>query len=298
MRKASIPIWISLLLLCVMCQPSMDPTPARPALFDGEIAYQLVVEQTDFGFRPTGSEANQETGDWIIDHLVTEGWEVETQEFTYRGVPVRNIIGKMPDAEDEPVVFLGAHYDTRFKADMDPVQPDQPVMGANDGASGTAVLLELAHALEADKIPYQVWLIFFDAEDNGRIDDWEWIVGSSYMAAHLEVQPEFVIIVDMIGDADQQIYYERNSDPSLMEAIWKVAADLGYGDTIISKYRHSILDDHTPFAQLGIPAVDMIDFDYPYWHTTDDTVDKVSSESLLRVGRTLENFLENQDSRP
>jgi Zn-dependent M28 family amino/carboxypeptidase len=180
-----------------------------------------------------------------------------------------------------------------MRADLDPEHPNEPVMGANDGASGTAVLLELAQVLESDRIPYQVWLVFFDAEDNGRLDGWNWIVGSSYMASRLAIRPEFVIIVDMIGDADQQIYYEYSSDPALMEAIWQVAADLGYGDTIVPQYRHSIMDDHTPFLQRGIPAVDMIDFDYPYWHTTADTADKVSAESLERVGRTLETFLES-----
>ena len=112
------------------------------------------------------------------------------------------------------------------------------------------------------------------------------------MAAHLSNRPAFVIIVDMIGDADQQIFYEGNSDPKLMESIWETAADLGFEDTFVPEYRHTMLDDHTPFIQLGIPAVDIIDFDYPYWHTTNDTIDKVSSTSLMRVGKTVEAFLE------
>lgn len=249
--------------------------------------------QINFGFRPSGSAAGWATGDWIIEQVELAGWHAETQEFIYQGVTCRNIIAKMPDSEGEPIVLLGAHYDTRRQADQDPHNPDEPVMGANDGASGTAVLIELAYTLEHDKIPYQVWLAFFDAEDNGRLDGWDWIVGSSYMASQLAMRPDFVIIVDMIGDADQQIYFEHNSDPDVMRAIWQVASELGYEDTIIPEYRHSMLDDHTPFARLGIPAVDMIDFDYPYWHTTADTLDKVSAESLERVGRTVETYLES-----
>ncbi len=303
---------ISALLFLVACQPPArptttstpaptltptplpTPTPTRRTTFDGVHAYQLVIEQTDFGFRPTGSAAGWATGDWIIEQLRAANWQVETQEFLYREVRCRNVIGKMPNSDDKPVLLLGAHYDTRKQADQDPEHPETPVMGANDGASGAAVLLELAHVLESDKIPYQVWLAFFDAEDNGHLDGWDWIVGSSYMASQLAVRPEFVIIVDMIGDADQQIYYEHNSDPALMEMIWQVAADLGYGDTIIPEYRFSMLDDHTPFARMGIPAVDMIDFDYPYWHTTADTADKVRADSLERVGRTVETFLESR----
>jgi hypothetical protein len=278
--------------------PSPTPTPTRPPLFDGQIAYELVTAQTDFGFRPAGSENNIRTGDWIVETLEQENWQVEIQPFEYKGTACRNIIGKMPDTGGRPVVILGAHYDTRLKADSDPDNPEEPVLGANDGASGTAVLLELAHALEPSKIPYQVWLAFFDAEDNGRIDDWDWIVGSSWMAEHLEITPEFVIIADMIGDADQQIYFEKNSNPALMATIWQTAANLGYADYFISEYRHSMLDDHTPFLRLGIPSVDLIDFDYPYWHTTEDTPDKVSAASLERVGRTLESFLESKEDTP
>ena len=278
-----------LLLFTAACRPTDKPGYGT---FDGESAYEFARRQTEFGFRPTGSEANLAAGDWIVATLAAAGWETELQEFTYQGVTVRNITGRMPDSDGEPTVLLGAHYDTRRLADEDAESPETPVMGANDGASGVAVLLELAQVLDPAEIPYRVELAFFDAEDNGRLDNWDWIVGSSYYAEHLATVPEFVVVVDMIGDADQQIYYERNSDPTLMGALWQVAADLGYQDTIIPEYRYSMLDDHTPFIRQNIPAVDMIDFDYPYWHTTADTIDKVSADSLERVGRTLEHYLE------
>ncbi len=263
----------------------------EPLVFDGQMAYDHVVAQCDFGFRPTGSQACRATGDYIIASLEEQGWAVRTQEFEYRETPVRNIIGQMGQG---PVVILGAHYDTRRSADEE--DPSVPVMGANDGASGVAVLLELARTLERDKLRHQVWLAFFDAEDNGRLDGWEWCVGSSYMAAHLEITPEAVVVADMVGDADQQIFFERNSDAALQARLWEIAATLGYDDVFIDDYRWAIYDDHVPFAQRGITAVDIIDFDYVYWHTTQDTLDKVSPESLERVGRVLEVWLEGGES--
>jgi Zn-dependent M28 family amino/carboxypeptidase len=139
-----------------------------------------------------------------------------------------------------------------------------------------------------------VQLAFFDAEDNGRLNDWDFIIGSTYMAQNLtpETRPALVLIADMVGDADQQLYMDRNSDPQLSQQLWQLAKELGYQQAFIPQIRWSMLDDHTPFAQLGIPSVDIIDFDYPYWHTTQDTCDKLSAESLERVGRTIEAFLE------
>ena len=279
----------SCLLLLSSCLLLAGCGAPQSLLFDGATAYTHVEEQCDFGFRPTGSEAGWATGDYIISYLEAQGWQVETEEFTYHDTPVRNIVGRVGEG---PVIILGAHYDTRRSADEE--DPSVPVMGADDGASGVAVLLELARTLDRDKLHNQVWLAFFDAEDNGRLDGWDWCVGSDYMANHLDVTPEAVVVVDMIGDTDQQLYLERNSDPALQTRLWEIGATLGYTDTFISQYRWAMYDDHTPFARQGIPAVDIIDFDYPYWHTTQDTPDKVSAASLERVGRVLEVWLEGQ----
>jgi len=289
MRMRTLAVFI-ILLSCLLLTACGEP---EPLVFDGEAAYAHVEAQCDLGFRPTGSEAGWATGDYIISYLEEQGWTVETEEFTYHDTPVRNVVGRSSTGSDQgvgPVILLGAHYDTRCSADEE--DASVPVMGANDGASGVAVLLELARTLDRDKLQNEVWLAFFDAEDNGRLDGWEWCVGSSYMAAHLEIMPEAVVVVDMIGDADQQIFLERNSDPALQARLWEIAATLGYTDTFISEYRWAMYDDHVPFAQRGIPAVDIIDFDYPYWHTTQDTRDKVSAESLERVGRVVEMWIE------
>jgi Zn-dependent M28 family amino/carboxypeptidase len=121
---------------------------------------------------------------------------------------------------------------------------------------------------------------------------WDWIVGSTYMAENLTVFPEVVIVVDLVGDADQQLYYEGFSDPELREKLWQIAAELEYRDFFIPQLRYTIIDDHLPFVRLGIPAVNIIDFDYDYWHTVEDTADKASPDSLHRVGHTLQRWLE------
>jgi glutaminyl-peptide cyclotransferase len=261
--------------------------------FDGERAYEHVLAQLDHGPRTPGSTGSQQTADYISQAVRAQDWQVEYQMFEYRGVSIRNIIARANIGQG-PVVIVGAHYDTRRVADQDPHRPLDPVPGANDGASGVAVLLELAQTLNLSKVPYEIWLAFFDAEDQGSLDGWSWIVGSTYMAEHLTVEPEAMILVDMIGDADQQIYLERNSNFELSAVIWAKAAELGYGEYFIPLPRYSMVDDHIPFANRGIPSVLIIDFDYPYWHTVADTADKVSPLSLERVGRTLVAFLESR----
>jgi Zn-dependent M28 family amino/carboxypeptidase len=155
-----------------------------------------------------------------------------------------------------------------------------------------AVLLEMARTLDVPQTQREIWLTFFDAEDNGRLDGWDWIAGSTYMAQNLTVTPTTMILLDMIGDADQQLYWDHNSDPRLNEGIWQTASKLGFAQQFIPQYKWTMLDDHIPFAQRGIPAIDLIDFDYPYWHTTQDTADKVSPQSLERIGRTVTTWLE------
>jgi len=281
--------------------------PVGPA-FDGQKALVHAQAQCDIGPRPIGSEALRKTGDYIATELRKQGWQVEFQEFTYQNIPIRNVIGTRQGrgsrsaiavptpAIPVPVRLFGAHYDTRKRADNDPViaNRDKPILGANDGASGVAVLLELARVWSKVELPGEVRLVFFDAEDNGNLDGWPFSVGASYVAEHLPIKPEFVIVVDMIGDADQQIFMEHNSDPALQQRIWKIAADLGYQQFFIPQKKYAMTDDHTPFLQKGMRAVDLIDFDYPYWHTLEDTCDKLSAASLEHVGRVLEKLISDE----
>jgi len=260
--------------------------------FDSSRAYADVQTQVAFGPRIPGSEGHTKVEAWIRTELESAGWAVEIQQMERLGHPIYNIIAKRNDLA--PEIILGAHYDTRMIADNDPdsTKRTEPVPGANDGASGVAVLLELARSLPTDTVP--VWLVFFDAEDNGRIAGWDWILGSRAFVEEISVKPRAVVIVDMIGDADLNIHLEKNSDVAIRTEIWSVAEKLGYGDQFINTEKYSMLDDHTPFLEAGIPAVDLIDFDYPYWHTTQDTPDKVSAESLQAVGETLWHWVTEQ----
>jgi Zn-dependent M28 family amino/carboxypeptidase len=253
--------------------------------FDGQRAYRDVLTQVAFGPRTPGSKAHSDEIAFISSELGEAGWQVELQETSWNGFPVKNIIAFRGEQSAGPEILLGAHYDTRIFADQDTgPQAEEAVPGANDGASGVAVLLELARTLPKDTVP--VWLVFFDAEDNGGIDGRDWAMGSRAFVAGLTTPPQAVVIVDMVGDADLNLYIEANSDPALAEEIWGQAKALGFTQ-FVAEVRFSLLDDHTPFLEAGIPAVNVIDFEYPHWHTISDTPDKVSPESLQAVGETL-----------
>jgi glutaminyl-peptide cyclotransferase len=268
----------------------MRPAPVQA--FNGQRAYADVVTQVAFGPRTVGSDAHKKFIVWLQDSLDNAGWQNEIQEAEMMGHPIQNIIATR--GTQTPRILFLAHYDSRLLADNDP-NPDnhtQAVPGANDGASGVAVLLELARTLPKDTLP--VGLIFLDAEDNGNIEGWDWILGSRAYVKTMDYKPAAVILVDMIGDKDLNIYYERNSDKDLTNQIWDTAKSLGYEQYFIPIYKFSVLDDHTPFIEAGIPALDIIDLDYSYWHTISDTPDKVSPESLEAVGKTLLTWLVKQ----
>lgn len=262
------------------------PTLAR---FNGARALDHAAAQMQWVPRDTGSAGWATCGDYIAEQFAQAGWAVENQRFDYKGVRCRNIIAKRGSG---PGLIIGAHYDARRRADRDPdpAKQNDPVPAANDGASGVAVLLELARVLKPEDLKHEIWLAAFDAEDNGELDGWEWIVGSQHMAENLTLKPQAVIVLDMIGDADQQIYYEQNSDEPMRAGLWQVADQLGYA-SFVPETRYSMLDDHTPFLQRSYRAIDVIDFDYPHWHTTNDTLDKISAASLEAVGKSLEEWL-------
>jgi Zn-dependent M28 family amino/carboxypeptidase len=278
-------IWI------VFSERGLSPGKTPPPEFDEQRAYADIEYQLSLGPRTMGSEAHTGTERYIQDVLSSAKWKVEVQDITQDGHPIRNIIAKR--GKGSPWIILGAHYDTRFYADRDtnPANRSLPVPGADDGASGVAVLLELSRALPAT-IDGQVWLVFFDAEDNGGQKGWDWILGSRAFVANLQGKPDAVVVLDMVGDANLDIYMEASSNKALKEEIWQQAASLGYNQ-FIPTVKSSILDDHTPFLQAGIPAVDVIDINYPYWHTTNDTLDKVSAASLDVVGETILAWLLN-----
>lgn len=272
---------ITLALMLVGCVDS-NSSP----VFDAESAWAFLEYQVSLGPRPVGSDAHAMTVDWIYSNLDEFGWDVEIQKTAKLGHPIKNIVAKR--GKGKTWIILGVHYDTRLLSDQDadPSNRNYPVMGANDGASGVAVLLEIARVL-TDIPDAQVWLVFFDAEDNGNIPGWDWILGSRAFVESLEGTPDAVVILDMIGDADLNIYFEANSDEVIRSQIWEQADRLSYSSYFIPTTKFRMLDDHTPFLEAGIPAVDIIDFDYPYWHTIDDTIENVSKGSLRIVGETI-----------
>ena len=268
------------------------PTPT-PVHFDGQKAYWHVVAQVSFGPRVPGSEASRQARAYIRADLANKGWRVEEEAFTFREVPLANIVARRGQG---PITLLGAHYDSRPRADRDPdiTRRQDAVPGANDGASGVAVLLELARVLRWNEDEGAIWLYFFDAEDSGNVNGWPWSVGARHAVQRLAeqgIRVDKVIILDMVGDKDQQFYWEKNSDPTLQASIWRTASELGYENVFIPEPKYQIIDDHVPFIEAGMRAIDIIDFDYPYWHTLADTPDKVSAESLRRVGHVIQQWL-------
>jgi glutaminyl-peptide cyclotransferase len=259
--------------------------------FNSQRAFQDLAYQVNLGPRIPGTAGHTQTIDWILAQLAQAGWDAKVIDSQVNGLTAHNILARRGKG---PVTLLGAHYDTRQFADQDreTAKRKDPVPGANDGASGVAVLLELARSLPvtADK---QIWLVFFDLEDQGGIGGRDFIEGSSAFAAQMTERPTKAVIVDMIGDANLNIYYEESSSKEDLQSIWKTAAGLGYSNSFIPEYKYNMIDDHTPFLKMGIPSVDLIDFDYPSWHTTSDNLSGVSEKSLKVVGDTLWNWLQH-----
>ena len=258
--------------------------------FDKSRALNDVLYQVQLGPRTPETKGHESIINWLSSSLIYSGWSTEIQIGEVQGYQVKNVIGRW--GSGKPLILLGAHYDTRIYADNDPnpLNRNKPVPGANDGASGVAVLLELSRIIP-DFYSSEIHMVFFDAEDNGNIFDRDWLLGSRYYADNLTKKPDAMILIDMVGDDDLKLYMEKNSDFKLTEDIWEQAAALGYNNYFIPSYKYRMIDDHLPFIAKGIPAVDIIDFDYPYWHTVSDTFDKISGESLKIVGDTLLSWL-------
>jgi glutaminyl-peptide cyclotransferase len=264
-----------------------------------------------FGNRIPNTTAHQNCVSYIVSTLKGLGLSVTFQNFTGSqgqgaGVPFVNIVGILKANQTaQKRVLLAAHYDTRPFSDHDitgnPKTPDynNPVPGANDGASGVAVLLEMARAMKPYNRTRDIYFLFLDGEDFGTDLQSSMFYGSRYYASKMtssEISAtDYFILFDMVGDKDLNIYREQNSDISLQDKIFSKAASLGITQ-FNNNTRYQISDDHIPFRDRGIKVVDLIDFDYinetvNYWHTPLDTLDKVSAASLSATGRVVEGFL-------
>ncbi len=279
--------------------------------FNGDAAFAHLVAQCDFGPRNPGSVGHQKALEYYLkilsplaDSVMTQPF-IETMPRTKEKVEMHNVIAQFnPDAKKQ--IMLSAHWDTRPWGDrsLSVMRKNQPILGANDGASGVAVLLSLAKILHDNPQDIGVNLVLFDAEDYGTSgDSWSYCKGSQYFSKHLPIPlPEYAINLDMIGDANLEIYIERISykqNPSLVLDLWGLAGELKLNGFKKMAY-HSIFDDHVPLYELaGIPAVDIIDFDYPdektnYHHTYNDIVENCSPESLWQVGTLMVHHIYNQ----
>ncbi|UCF41917.1 MAG: M28 family peptidase [Gemmatimonadota bacterium] len=267
-----------------------------PREFDGEAALGYVETQLAFGPRVPNTEGHRQTGDWILEQLRLRADSVEVQEFTHVTVDgdtlhLRNFIGRFRPEVSERILYL-AHWDTRPRADRDANLGRQrlPVPGANDGASGVAVLLGVADVLERRPSDFGVDLLFVDGEDYGDFAQGaDVLLGSRHYAASVDAGafPLYAVVWDMVGDRDLEIYQEGNSvtrAPEVVDRVWSRARDLGYSRVFRPSVGYTMTDDHVPLLEVGIRAIDVIDFDYPHWHTADDTLDKVSAASLQVVG--------------
>jgi glutaminyl-peptide cyclotransferase len=285
----------------------------RPAsAFEGKRAYAWLTRQCEFGPRVPGTDPHDSCFAFLTARLREFAPVVQTDTFYYdspelrRQVRLMNVVARFrPKLEQR--VLLGAHWDTRPWADQDPLPAKRhlPVLGANDGASGVAVLLELARLLGKRTPPeIGVDIAFFDGEDLGTQDNpGGFFRGSSrYVEQNADKRPPiFVIVLDMVGKRDLALHWEGNSRKlasNIVDLVWGQARSLDV-KSFRSDVRHTVYDDHIPFLNAGVPAIDVIDFDYPEWHTTHDTPDRCSPESLEGVGKVLltlvtkPNFLSN-----
>lgn len=287
------------------------PTPI-PAKFDADSAYAFVQQQCSFGARVPGTEAHRRCGDYLESTLKSYGIDVETQSgkvTTFDGnvLNIRNIIAQInPDSANR--ILLLAHWDCRPWADKDPdpTKRNQPVMGANDAASGVGVLMEMARAMQKQKPNVGVDIILVDAEDWGDDNGGEdtWALGTQYWTRNMHRQgyrPMFGILLDMVGAEGAtfyQEYYSLQYAHGVVQGIWKTAAQLGHGAMFISQPGGGITDDHVPVNKAGIPCIDIIDMrmesQYGFfdgWHTTDDVMTHISRSTLAAVGETLLTFI-------
>ena len=294
MRKFhSIPALLAAALLAVACHTDRPRTT-----FNGTTALTYAKAQLDFGTRIPNSLGAQRAGDWIVAQMKSRADTVIEQKFdhvTVKGdtLHLRNILARIHPAATQRVLYL-THWDTRPVSDQakNPAQRNMPMPGANDGASGVALFVAIGDALKKTPATVGVDLLFVDGEDYGDFGAMkDVLLGSTYFASHLpspDYKPLYAVLWDMIGDKDLDIYQEPISlqrAPEVVSLVWNEAETLGYSRYFISSPANSgVTDDHVPLLDAGIHAIDVIDFDYPWHHTPDDTIDKISAHSLLVVG--------------
>ncbi|HST08113.1 MAG TPA: M28 family peptidase [Gemmatimonadaceae bacterium] len=298
-----------ILLLCVFAACKGDQkegsaaqrsaaTSAPSTGFSGQAAYDYAKTQFDFGPRVPGSAAAKKAGDWIISQMRARADTVIVQSFTYttasgKKLPLRNILARFRPELTDRVLYL-THWDSRPIAESAATEAERKMAtpGANDGASGVGMFIALGDVLKKTKPIVGVDLLFTDGEDYGDFGppEVDVLIGAKYFANHLPspgYKPLYGVLWDMIGDKDLRIPYEMNSFqqvPDVVSRVWQTAADLGYGNVFVQESGGLITDDHIPLLNIGLRVIDVIDLTYPAHHTPQDTMDKISPQSLGIVG--------------
>ncbi|HTX19469.1 MAG TPA: M28 family peptidase [Bacteroidota bacterium] len=266
--------------------------------FDGNQAFTYLTAQTNCGPRNPNSAGHEKCLQYLATTLDGLAAKVTRQEFTVKGydgeaLKLTNIFASFNPDDTARILFL-AHWDTRPRADeeKDVALQDRPIPGANDGASGVAILLELAAMMKKNPPPIGVDLLLVDGEDYGTRHDLDnYFLGSKHFmeVKPASYKPRFAILLDMVGYRDLRIPMEQNSmqmAPAVVELLWSTAERVGVTQ-FVNIPGDQISDDHLALNKGGIPTADVIDFQYPYWHTLKDTPDKCSAESLEAVGTVL-----------
>lgn len=279
-----------------------NPVKSTTETFDGDAAWTYLVKQCDFGPRPPLADSHIQCRDYLLKELAKYTDNAHTSEFSHHwshsGTDVKmwNIIGDQNWKDAKQRIVLMAHWDTRPFAsqESDPEKQKQPILGADDGASGVAVLIELAKELQGKHPDVGIQFVLDDGEDLGPDLD-EMFLGAIDYANHLpDPKPDYGILLDMIGNKGVKVAVEPNSyaaAPELARAFYANAADSGLGATFPMSYGDTIEDDHLSLIKAGVPTIDLIDFTYPQWHTLDDTPAHCSPKSLEKIGLALKTWI-------
>ncbi len=275
--------------------------------FSGERAEFYVSQQLEFGERVAGSAGGLTTSDWLIAELTKQrrdraGWDVLVQSIPISDtVTAKNIVaqkGAGPDAG--PVIILSTHYDTRAFADLDPdkLKRTEATPGANAGASGTAILLELARTLNVQGTGHTVCLVFFDAEDNGGLAGWQYAMGSDVFLQRLAEDvprcssPRVAVYLDMVGGTKANIAAIAPNAQPLVDSLRSTAESIGYEQAFHGPHKRDEADALARYQAAGIPAIMLSDMGYQQRHTTSDTMPRISSDTLQKVGDVLKAWME------
>jgi hypothetical protein len=316
------PIAISSILIFSIIYFNLPPAPInvqnyeKDLKFNSDYAYPYIQDQLDIGFRIPGTKERVNCSNYFISKFeeIDDNFTYFLHNFTTHLTECQNLLFKLNENYSN-IVILGAHYDSRAKATKEPVlvNRNNPVPGANDGASGCAVLIELANILylERENLSCQIWFLFFDAEDQGKdndygIEGWDWCEGSQRFVLDIEnfYDPnneyfDCMILLDMVGGENLRFINEQHSTSSLLDELFAIGRELGYvSEFPLNPESQSITDDHVSFVTSGIPSADLIinfwdNPGWPYHHTIEDDISHILNSSLEITGKTVEQFIYN-----